>query len=316
MNTARARDPQMLRVGGRTIELSATDKVLFPDEGFTKGDLVEYYRKIAPLMLPHLRDRPLAMERFPDGLGGEGFFQKDIPDYFPGWIGRLGVMKQGGRITQVVCNDAATLVYLANQACITPHVWLSRKDRLDDPDQLIFDLDPAGSDLTAVCRAARALREIFGEVGLAAFVKTTGSRGLHVVAPLDRSADFETSRSLAQDLALVLENRFPREFTTEQRKSKRRGRVYLDVMRNAYAQTAAPPYAVRARPGAPVATPLEWDELQDCRLVSRRYTIRNIFRRLGNQKSDPWLHMAPHAKSASQARRHLDRLMKDEKAKR
>jgi bifunctional non-homologous end joining protein LigD len=166
--------------------------------------------------------------------------------------------KRGGSVEHVVIENAETLVYLADQACITPHVWLSRRDKLDNPDQLIFDLDPPGRELAPVRDAARALKELLSEIGLAAYVKTTGSRGLHVVTPLDRSADFDETRAVARELAALLAEREPKRFTIEQRKEKRRGRLYLDTARNAYAQTAVAPYAVRALAGAPVACPLDW----------------------------------------------------------
>jgi bifunctional non-homologous end joining protein LigD len=184
-------DDRQVSVGGRVFTLTHPDKVLFPADGYTKADLVAYYRRVADVMVPHLRGRPLMLQRLPDGIGGAGFYQKDAGDYFPEWIRRVEVSKEGGRVTHVVCDDEATLAYLAGQACITPHVWLSRADRLEYPDRLVFDLDPSGSDFAAVRATARELRELLDELGLVPFVQTTGSRGLHVVVPLDRSADFD-----------------------------------------------------------------------------------------------------------------------------
>jgi bifunctional non-homologous end joining protein LigD len=247
-------DKRSVKVGRRTVEVSNPDKVLFLDDGITKGDLVDYYRRVAEFMLPHLRDHPVAMERYPDGIAGQRIFQKDVPDYFPHWIDRVKVHKEGGTLQQVVCEDAATLAYLANQACITPPVFLSRTDR---PDQLIFDLDPADDDFEEARVAALWLRSLLEELELPAFAKTTGGKGIHLTVPLDRRADFDTVRGFARDAAEELARRHPDRLTTEQRKDKRKGRLYLDVMRNAYAQTAVPPYAVRARPGATVAAPLD-----------------------------------------------------------
>jgi DNA ligase D-like protein (predicted polymerase) len=174
-----------------------------------------------------------------------------VPEYFPEWIKTVTVRKARGSVTHVVVDRAATLVYLADQACITPHVWLSRVDRPHHPDRLIFDLDPSGRTFDPVVAAARALREVLEAIDLVPYLMTTGSRGLHVVVPLDRSADFDTARALAGHVAASVADQAPDRFTVEQRKEKRRGRVYLDTMRNACAQTAVAPYAVRALPGAP-----------------------------------------------------------------
>jgi bifunctional non-homologous end joining protein LigD len=299
-----------VKVGLHTIEISNENKVLFPGQKITKGDLIAYYHEIAKRMLPYLEDRPVVMHRFPDGVSKQGFYEKRVPDHFPKWISRVTVKKEGGEITHGVCNDAATLVYLANQACITPHVWLSKKDKLDYPDQMIFDLDPSGDDFGMVRQTAVSLRKLLKQVGLIAFVKTSGARGLHVHVPLNRNANFDTVRSFARDVANALAERDPKHLTTEQRKNKRRGRVFLDTNRNAYGQTAAPPYSIRPKEGAPVATPLDWNELKDSKLKPQTYTIRNIFKRL-SQKDDPWSDFSRHAASLNSARKKLDRLLSE-----
>lgn len=296
-----------LRVGRRSIELSSLDKVLFPDVRVTKGDLVEHYRTVAARMVPHLKGRPVSMERYPNGIRAEGFYQKTAPDYFPDWIERVTVSKEGGKVEHAVCDDAATLVYLANQNCITPHVWLSRADRLNHPDRLIFDLDPPRNDFDVVRFAARTLRELLGELGLDPFLMATGGRGLHLVVPLDRRADFDVARSFARDVAELLAARHKDRLTTEVRKNKRRGRLFLDTMRNAYAQTAVPPYAVRARPGAPVAVPLAWSELADPDLRGGSWNTRTVRARL--DREDPWKSMTRHARSLSGPRKKLDKLL-------
>lgn len=196
----------------------------------------------------------------------------------------------------MVCNDAATLAYLANQAVITPHTWLSGIDKPNHPDQMIFDLDPSDSDFRTVCKAAKALRERLMEQGLTSFVKTTGSRGLHVLVPLNRRADFEAVRAFARQVAEGLVQSDPRNLTTEVRKDKRKGRIFVDTARNAYAQTAAPPYAVRPRDGAPVATPLQWNELDNARLKPDLYNIRNVFDRL-DEIGDPWKDLKRHGQA-------------------
>jgi bifunctional non-homologous end joining protein LigD len=280
------------------VEISKPDKVLFPgDSGgkdISKRDLAEYYSAVAEVMLPHLKDRPVNMQRFPDGIDGQGFYEKRTPQHFPDWVTSVTVQTSDGSQRQVVVDDARTLVYLADQACITPHAWLSRSDRLDNPDQLVLDLDPSSEDLPRLRDAARAVADLLAEVGLTAYLKTTGARGYHVQTVLDRSADFDTVRDFARELADLLAARQPERLTTEQRKNKRRGRIYIDYMRNAYAQTAVPAYAVRARPGAPVATPIDRDELS--RVRPDGHTISSVTRRLA-QRADPWAEMWRHARS-------------------
>jgi len=292
---------------GHEVDLQNLDKVLFPDAGLTKGDLVDYYERVAEWMLPHLRGRPLSLERFPDGLAGEGFYQKQTPDYFPPWIATASVpvKGKGDSQSQVVCENQATLVYLANQACVTPHVWLSRRDRLDVPDRMVFDLDPPSEDFAPVRSAARVVRERLADLGLSASLMLTGSKGAHVVVPLRRESEFDRVRALARRIAGELSEERSDELTVEQRKSERGGRVFLDTARNAYGQTTVAPYAVRARPGAPVAVPIDWDELDSSGLVSSRYTIENLFRRLA-QKDDPWRDIDESAQSLGAAERALD----------
>jgi bifunctional non-homologous end joining protein LigD len=293
------------------VEVSRAGKLMFPEDGVTKGDLAAYYERVAEHMLPHVKGRPVSMQRFPDGIGGYGFFHKDVPDHFPGWIRRVEVQKRGGTVTHAVVWDADTLVYLADQACITPHVWLSRMDRVRQPDRLVIDLDPSVPDFAAVRRAARQAGALLEELGLTPFAMATGSRGLHVWTPLRRGPDFDEVKAFARAAAGVLAARHPDELTTEARKAKRGDRILLDVARNAYAQTAVPPYAVRARPGAPVATPLEWKELSDSRLRPDRWTVNNLFRRLAS-KGDPWAEMASHARGLSGARKRLAALEREQ----
>ncbi|MET7905131.1 non-homologous end-joining DNA ligase [Streptomyces sp. NPDC005355] len=309
--TAKRTDVRKVRAGRRTLEISRPEKVLFPDDGITKFDLAEYYRAVSRRMIPHLRDRPLMMERHPDGIGGKPLMQKNAPDYFPDWVRRAVLPKEGGKVTHVVCDDTATLVYLAGQACVTPHPWLSRVDRPDHPDRLVFDLDPPekpgadGSGFEEVRWAARRMCGLLGELGLPGLLMTTGSRGLHVIVPLDRRADFDSVRAFARDAADALAARHPDRLTTAARKAARRGRLYLDTQRNAYAQTAVAPYAVRARPGAPVATPIDGAELDDPELTADRWTLRTIEERLSD---DPWARTGTRGRSLRTPRRRLERL--------
>ncbi|MBD3238001.1 MAG: ATP-dependent DNA ligase [Candidatus Eisenbacteria bacterium] len=295
------------RFGRHTVDTSREEKTLFPEADLTKGDLIDYFTRVFGSMKPHLADRPLSLRRYPDGIRSEGFFQKQVPDYFPSWIRSTRVRKEGGHQDLVIADRQATLAYLANQACITLHGWLSRADRPDHPDQLVIDLDPAGRDFGAVRQAALRCRTLFEELAVPSFVKSSGSRGLHVTVPLDRRATFDEARSFAQRFAGVLAARFPKELTTEQRKQKRAGRIYLDVGRNAYGQTVVVPYSTRARPGAPVAVPLRWDEVASRRLSPRRYTVRNLFRRLA-QIEDPWQGFARSRILIRAAQRRLERL--------
>jgi bifunctional non-homologous end joining protein LigD len=292
------------------VKVSKPDKVLFPEDGITKGDLAGYYERVAGSMLRHIKGRPISMQRFPDGIGKKGFFHKDVPKHFPDWIKRVQVRKQNGTVTHALTCNADTLVYLADQGCITPHVWLSRADELERPDRMVFDLDPSNGSFTEVRGAARSLGELLDELGLAPFAMTTGSRGLHVWVPLRREAGFDEVRRFARDLARVMVSRAPDQLTLEARKQKRGERILIDIMRNAYAQTAVPPYAVRPRAGAPVATPLRWRELSDSSLRPDKFTLRNVERRL-SRSGDPWKEIARHAKGLGPARRRLDKLLGD-----
>ena len=248
--------PEKMSFGRYSVKVTNVDKVLFPESGISKGEVVEYYREISEVMLPHVRGRPLMMHRYPDGIGEEGFYQKEASDHFPDWIKTVKVKAvQGKTVTHVVCDNTATLVYLAQEATITPHVWLSREDKLHHPDKMIFDLDPPGDDFEIVRSTALDFRKLLDEMGLASFVMTTGSRGVHVVVPLDREADFDEARAVARALAKKMQDRRPHELTTAQYKSKRKGRLFLDTARNSYGQTGVAPYAVREKEGAPVATP-------------------------------------------------------------
>jgi bifunctional non-homologous end joining protein LigD len=300
--------PGEVTVGGVTVRLSRPGKLLFPGDGISKGDLVEYYRSMAPRILPYVRDRPLVMIRYPDGIGGQAIVQKNVSRNFPDWITRAAVRKQGGTNSQVVCDKPATLVYLANQACVELHPFLSRLSALDQPDQLVFDLDPPDAGhFGQACRTALNLRSLLeDELGLAAYVKTTGGKGLHVHVPLRPGEGFDPVREFARQVADLLASRAPQELTTAQRRDDRGGRLYLDIMRNAYAQMAVAPYSVRGRPGAPVATPLHWDELGS--VHPGQFTVRTIGARLDKVSDDPWADMARRRRGLSAPRRRLRNL--------
>ena len=290
------------------MEIHRPDKVLFPDDGLTKADLVDYYRQVAAVMVPQLRGRPLMLERLPDGLGGPQFMQKDTPDHYPDWIRRATVTKEGGSVTHPVCDDTASLLFLADQACVTVHRWLSRADRPDRPDRLVFDLDPPGPDFEAVRYAARRVGELLDELGLPAALMTTGSKGLHVIVPLDGTSDFDASRHFARQLAEVLAERYPDRLTTAVRKQARGDRLYLDVQRNAYAQTAVAPWSVRPKAGAPVAVPLTWEQLDDPELTAQSWSLRDVAGVLEQARARPWPAATRRGRSLRAAARRLDAL--------
>jgi len=270
-----------IRFGRYTVETSNEDKVLFPKDKITKGELVDYYQKIGSIMVPYTKNRPISMVRYPDGITAEGWYQKDAGSYFPSWIKTISIKKKENGITNyVMINNVATLVYLANQAMIAPHVWLSRADKLNYPDRMIFDLDPSGKDFNMVRRGALIIKNFLDQLKLTSFVMTTGSKGLHVVVPLKRVHIFDWVREFANKIGSIMVEQNPDLFTIEIRKNKRKDLVFIDTLRNAFGQTGIAPYGVRPKPGAPIAAPLEWDEVKDSRLTPNRYTIRNIFKRI------------------------------------
>lgn len=277
-----------LRFGSRTVETSNDDKVLYPDAGLTKADVIDYYRSVAGLMLPHFENRCLTIQRFPDGIGTDGFYQQGRSDYFPDFVTGKTLDKADGSesVEHVVVNNEAALVYLVDQAALTFHGWLSRTDKARHPDRIVFDLDPAGEDFGPVIDCAKLLRDVLEHAGLVPFVMTTGSRGLHVTAPLSAKLDFDDARHFTRTVAEAVAARDPERFTTAQRKKARKGRLYIDIGRNAYGQTAVLPYSLRAIEGAPAATPLDWDELARGDLSPRRFHLKNMKRRIA-QKDDP-----------------------------
>ncbi|MFG3546124.1 non-homologous end-joining DNA ligase [Streptomyces sp. NPDC047725] len=301
-----------VRAGRRTVEVHRPGKVMFPagngpsgDGEYTKGDLVDYYRAVAPFMLPHLRGRPLMLERHPDGVGGPRFMQKNTPGHYPDWIPRVEVGKEGGTVRHTVCDDTATLLHLADQAALTLHRWLSRTGDLERPDRMVFDLDPSGDDFARVREAAGLLGALLDELELPSMLMTTGSRGLHVIVPLRPRQDFDEVRQFARDVADTLVAAHPGRLTTAARKKDRGDRLYLDVQRNAYAQTAVAPFTVRALPGAPVATPVSWDQLDDPALHARRWTVADA---VEQARTRPWAGITGRARALGPARRRLDAL--------
>lgn len=279
---------ETIRLNRRELEITSPGKALFSRPTVTKLELARYYERVAEAMLPHVRDRPLALQGFPRGIDGPGYYMKSVPDHFPEWIRTAEVAKRGGSLTQVIADDAATLVYLAAQNVITPHIWLSRVDEPRKPDRLIIDLDPnPGIGFAAVRAAARDAGDRLRNAGLVPFAMVTGSRGVHVVCPLRRGPGFGDVHRYARSLADAMVAGDPKRLTLEWKREDRGARIFVDVNRINYAQHAVAPYGVRARPRAPVATPIEWDELSDSRLKPDRWTVRNAADRLASE-GDAW----------------------------
>ncbi|OJW53299.1 MAG: hypothetical protein BGO67_00925 [Alphaproteobacteria bacterium 41-28] len=299
---------KVIQIKGHKIELSHLDKVLFPKSEITKEELVNYYNNINSIVLPLYKNRPLTMERCPDGIDKQNFIQKDAPSYFPPWIDRYELKKEKGTIKQVLVNNAATLVYLANQACITFHLALSKVDKIHYPSYLIFDLDPSIEDIMLLKKVVKYVKELIDLLELKGFIKTTGSRGFHIYISLKREHTFEKVHDFAKVFATYLAKKYPQEITIEQSKARREKRVLIDYARNSYGLSAVAPYSIRAIEGAPIATPLDWEELKDKDLNSQSYNIKNIYDRLKTKK-DPWKEMETYHFSLDSAQSKLTELM-------
>jgi bifunctional non-homologous end joining protein LigD len=272
------------------VAITHPEKVLFPDDGITKGELAAYYEAVAPIMLPHLRARPVTMERFPAGIGQAGFLQKDVSKGFPEWLERVEVPKKGGVVHHPLVGDTRSLLWLANQNCITPHVWSSRAPDLYQPDVCVFDLDPSGDEPDILRSAALAVRDVLDELELPSWVKTSGSKGFHIVVPLDGQAGFDEVAAFAHSVAEILVQRDPLNLTLEFSKADRGGRILVDTWRNGYSATFAAAYAVRAKPGAPVSAPCTWAELEAGTVGPRTFTLRTMADRI-TQVGDLWSNM-------------------------
>ncbi len=286
-----------IEVAGRTVVISHPEKVLFGGSGITKADLARYYADVAPTMLPHVRDRPMTLVRHPNGLDGESFFQKHTPKHYPDWIPRVELTKKGGVIAHAVVDHPAALVYFAQQNVITPHIGLARRPRLDTPDLFVVDLDPSTDDLDQIRRIARGVKGALERAGLVPFVQLTGSKGLHIVAPLapGNGATWTNAQRFGRAVSTLLLEEFPDDLTMAFAKAERGDRIYLDMGRNNYPATFAAPYGVRAFEEAPVVTPVAWDELDDPDFSPRRYTIATVLDRLAAH-GDPWADMADAAR--------------------
>jgi len=285
------------------------DKVLFPESGITKRDLAAYYEVVASVMLPHLRGRPVTMERYPAGIGTQGFWQKDVSRGFPSWLTRVSIRKKaGGTVHYPLANDRRALEWMANQNTITHHVWTSRTPKLNAPDICVFDLDPSVDDVAAVRTAAMALRDLLDELGLTSWVKTSGSKGFHVIVPVDGRTPVAQVVRFADETARVFVQRAPDTLTLEFSKADRRGRIYVDTGRNTPGATFAAVYTVRARPGAPVSAPCTWEEIESALVHPRSFTLTNMQARL-DRVGDLWEGLRKKGRSLVRPMTKLRRLL-------
>jgi bifunctional non-homologous end joining protein LigD len=283
------------------------EKVLFPDDGITKGDLAAYYESMAPVILPHLRGRPVTMERYPAGIGKKGFWQKDVSTGFPEWLKRVEVPKKDGVVHHPVITDTRSLMWITNQNTITQHVWTSRMPDLYHPDICVFDLDPSGDDPAAVRVAAIGLRDLLLELTLPSWVKTSGSKGFHIVVPLDGKTPTGQVERFANAVGRLFVSHAPDHLTQEFSKVDRRGRIYVDTGRNGYSATFAAAYTVRAKRGAPVSAPCTWEEVERGEVSPTSFTLRNMPERIA-KKGDLWADMRRRRRSLKGPLEKLRRL--------
>ncbi|OLD89994.1 MAG: DNA ligase D [Gemmatimonadetes bacterium 13_1_20CM_4_66_11] len=272
----------------REVKLSNLDKVFWPEEGYTKGDLIEYYRSMAPWLLPYLKDRPVVLTRYPDGINGKSFYQKDAPGFVPDWIQTIPIWSEDTQrdIQYFVANVVETLVYLVNLGTIPLHIWMSRIDDLTRPDWCLIDLDPKDAPFEHVITLAKTMRKVCEQVGMPAFIKTTGKSGLHIMLPLGRQMTYQQCLQFAMLFARLVTDRHPDIATTQRTISKREGKVYVDAFQNRAGQLMVAAYSVRPSPGAPVSMPIEWDEV-NAKLRNSNFTIANARKRMEKLGHDP-----------------------------
>jgi bifunctional non-homologous end joining protein LigD len=283
------------------------EKVLFPEDGITKGDLAAYYEAMASVILPHLRGRPITMERYPAGVGKKGFWQKDVSKGFPEWLQRVEVSKRDGVVHHPVITDTRSLLWMTNQNTITQHVWVSRVPRLNYPDVCVFDLDPSTEDAAAVRAAAIGLRDLLEELSLPSWVKTSGSKGFHIVVPVDGKTPMAMVERFANTVGAVFVRLAPDRLTQEFSKADRQGRIYVDTARNGYSATFAAVYTVRAKKGAPVSAPCTWDEVEGGKVGPRTFTLRTMQARIA-KVGDVWTDMRGRGRSLKRPMEKLRRL--------
>jgi bifunctional non-homologous end joining protein LigD len=274
------------------------DKVMFPDDGITKGELAAYYADVADVMLPHLSGRPLTMERFHRGIGEKGFFQKNVNrgKGTPDWLETVEVPKKDGVVNYPVIRDARGLLWIANQNCITPHVWTSRAPELTHPDVCVFDLDPLDEDRAVLRAAALLIRGLLAELGCKSWLKTSGSKGFHIVVPLDGRTEWTHAARFAHAVGREAVRRDPHHLTQEFYKADRAGRILVDTGRNEMGATFAAAYSVRPKPGAPISAPCTWEELESGRATPTAFTLRTMRERI-DAVGDLWADLYSHGRA-------------------
>ena len=280
---------------------------MFPDEGITKGDLAAYYEAAAPLILPHLIGRPLTMERYPQGIGAKGFWQKDVSKGFPAWLDRVGIPHKDGVVNYPIVTDLQSLMWVTNQNTITHHVWISRVQDLNYPDLCVFDLDPSKDDVKSVRAAAVGLRDLLDKLGLPSWIKTTGGKGFHIVVPIDGKTSVGDVVRFANAVGTFFVSLAPDQLTQEFSKVDRRGRIYMDTGRNGYSATFAAAYTVRAKPGAPVSAPCTWEEVERGKVSPDSFTLRNMPARIA-KVGDLWNDLHKRGRSLKQPMEKLRKL--------
>lgn len=298
------KDREVVEIEGRVLALSNLEKEMWPGENITKAHLIKYYVEMAPVLLPYIRNRPLVMKRYPDGIGGQYFYQKECPPYAPDWVETYPVRHTRKVINYIVCNDTPTLAWMAGQGCLEIHAWLSRVDNIDCPDLAVFDLDPAeGVPFRVVRQVALIVRRLLEQFNITGFPKTSGSSGMHVFIPLEDRYSFPRVTAMMKYLAHMILRAHPDLVTVERSKARRKGKVYLDYLQNGRGKTMAFPYSLRPLPGAPVSTPLTWEEVESGDFAPGSINMRNVGQRVSRQ-GDPFAGIFT-------ARQDLDQLLEE-----
>jgi bifunctional non-homologous end joining protein LigD len=281
---------KIILVSGRKVKCTNLSKIFWPGEGYTKGDLISYYQRIGKFILPYLKDRPQSLNRHPNGIRGKNFYQKDMDvEQVPEWIKTVSLYSKSNdkNIDYLICNDTATLLYMANLGCIEINPWHSTYKNPDNPTYMMLDLDPGNISFIDVINTALVIKEVCDEINIPAYCKTSGATGLHIYIPLGARYDYEQAKTFAEILAGIVHRRLPSTTSIERTVAKRKDRIYIDFLQNRKGQTIAAPYSVRPRPFATVSTPLDWSEVNH-HLTPEMFTMNNIEKRL-DKTGDLWM---------------------------
>jgi len=272
---------KLIKINGKKFELTNLEKIYWPSEKYTKGELIEYYHTISKYILPYIKNRPHSLNRYPNGIKGQSFYQKDVKGKVADWIETAEVYSESNdeNINYYVCTDEASLLYMVNLGCIEINPWFSEVKKINNPDFLAIDLDPLDISFKQVIETAKAVKEVLDKAGAACFCKTSGATGIHIYIPLRAKYDFEIAKEFAHVIAEMVNNMIPKITSIERSPSKRKKKVYIDYLQNRKGQTLAAPYSVRPKPKAPVSTPLEWKELNSIE-SPEEFTIKTIHKRL------------------------------------